>query len=44
MDRDQGRPTQRMGKPWKCKLSGTDEWVHARGAGQDDVDQGKEND
>jgi len=33
-----------MGRPWKCKLSEIEAWVHAGGAGQDDVDQGKEND
>ncbi len=39
-----GRPAQRVGRPWQCKLSEIDAWVYARGAGQDDVEQGKEND
>jgi hypothetical protein len=33
-----------MGRPWQYKLSEADAWVHAGGAGQDDVEQGKEND
>jgi hypothetical protein len=33
-----------MERPWKCKLLEIGVWVHAGGAGQDDVDQGTEND
>ncbi|MGH8070995.1 MAG: DNA-binding protein [Candidatus Entotheonellia bacterium] len=39
-----GRPAQRVERPWKGKLSEIDAWVHAGGAAQDDVDEGKEND
>jgi hypothetical protein len=39
-----GQPAQRVGRPGQGKLSKADAWVHAGGAGQDDVDQGKEND
>jgi hypothetical protein len=44
LDRDKGRAAERLGRPWKCELSENGVWVHARGARQDDVDQGKEND
>jgi hypothetical protein len=33
-----------MGRPWQAKLLEADAWVHAGGAGLDDVEQGKEND
>jgi hypothetical protein len=39
-----GQPAQRVGRPWQCKLSEAYTWVHAGGASQDDVNQGKEND
>ena len=36
-------PAHRVGRLWKFKLSEIDEWVHAGGAGQNDVNPGKEN-
>jgi hypothetical protein len=39
-----GRPAQRVGRPWQCKLSEIDAWVLTGGVGQDAVDQAKEND
>lgn len=32
-----GLPAHRVGRLWKFKLSETDEWVHAGGAGGNDV-------
>ena len=39
-----GRHVQRVGSPWKCKLSEIDAWLHAGGTGYDDVDKGEKND
>jgi excisionase family DNA binding protein len=38
-----GLPAHRVGRLWKFRLSGFDEWVHAGGAGRNEDDQGKGN-
>jgi excisionase family DNA binding protein len=34
---NKGMPAHRVGRLWKFKISEVDEWVHAGGAGSDDV-------